>query len=163
MNITIKNININHWPLVAAIYQQGIATGMATFETEVPIWKVWNKSHLKVCRYGAWTNDVLLGWAALSAVSSRQVYRGVAELSIYVDPKYSGRGIGSKLLNLIITESEKAGYWTLQSSIFPENTASIELHKKYGFRIIGYREKIAQLHGVWHNNILMERRSKSVT
>ncbi len=163
MNITIKNINKSHWPLVAAIYQQGIATGMATFETEVPIWKDWNKSHLKVCRYGAWTNDVLLGWAALSAVSSRQVYRGVAELSIYVDPKYSGRGIGSKLLNLIITESEKAGYWTLQSGIFPENTTSIELHKKYGFRIIGYREKIAQLHGVWHNNVLMERRSKSVT
>ena len=163
MNITVKNINKDHWPLVAAIYQQGIATGMATFETELPIWKVWNKSHLKVCRYGAWTNDVLLGWAALSAVSSRQVYRGVAELSIYVDPKYSGRGIGSKLLDLIITESEKAGYWTLQSGIFPENTASIELHKKYGFRIIGYREKIAQLHGVWHNNVLMERRSKSVT
>lgn len=161
MIITVKHITPDHWPLVASIYQKGMATGMATFETEIPSWIIWNNTHLKICRYGAWSDHELLGWVALSPVSQRPVYRGVAEVSIYVDPQFARQGVGSKLFDQIILESEKAGLWTLQSGIFPENQASIALHKNKGFRIIGYREKIAQLHGRWHDNVLMERRTKT--
>ena len=163
MTLIIKHISQNDWPLIAAIYQQGIDTGLATFETHVPSWEKWDSAHLSICRYAAWSNNRLLGWAALSPVSKRSVYRGVAEVSIYIDTEFTRQGVGSKLLDLLITESEKEGYWTLQSGIFPENQASIALHIKKGFRRIGYREKIAQLHGIWHDNVLMERRSKSVT
>lgn len=159
----IKHITEKDWPLVATIYEQGIATGIATFETDVPSWEKWDATHLPRLRYAAWSENQLLGWAALAPVSNRPVYRGVAEVSIYIDSHYMRQGVGSKLLDLIIIESEKEGYWTLQSGIFPENKASISLHTKMGFRIIGYREKIAQRHERWHDNILMERRSKKVT
>ncbi len=162
MNLKIKHITQEHWPAVAAIYQKGMATGMATFETSTPNWNTWNNNHLKICRYGAWSNNELLGWIALSPVSKRPVYKGVAEVSVYVDPQYMRQGIGSILFDLIIEESENEGYWTLQSGIFPENHASIALHQNKGFRVIGYREKIGQLHGKWYSNVLMERRSKTV-
>ena len=163
MNLTLKHITQEHWPSVALIYQKGMATGMATFETEIPSWATWNNNHLNICRYGAWSKDKLLGWVALSSVSQRLVYSGVAEVSIYVDPQYARQGVGSTLFDQVIVESENEGYWTLQSGIFPENKASITLHKNKGFRTIGYREKIAQLHGIWHDNVLMERRSKKAT
>ena len=160
MNLQIKHITQEHWSAVATIYQKGMATGFATFETTMPTWSAWNKNHLNICRYGAWSNDELLGWIALSPVSKRAVYKGVAEVSIYIDPQYARQGIGSQLFDLVIRESENEGYWTLQSGIFPENLASIALHENKGFRIIGYRERIAQRHGKWYNNVLMERRSK---
>ena len=133
---------------------------MATFETEVPSWADWNAAHLQLGRFGAWYKEQLIGWIALSPVSKRHAYRGVAEVSVYIDQEFARKGVGSRLMDLLITESEKAGLWTLQSGIFPENLASINIHKKKGFRIIGYREKIAQRHGVWYDNVLMERRSK---
>ena len=151
-----------HWNKVADIYRQGIATGMATFEKEVPSWESWDKNHIKECRSIATIADRIVGWAALSNVSSRCVYGGVAEVSVYVAKAVRGKGIGEMLLRRLIDQSEEIGYWTLQSGIFPENKGSIELHQKTGFRIIGFREKIGQLDGVWKDNILMERRSKKV-
>lgn len=158
----IKNITAEHYPQVAAIYLQGLATGIATFQTEAPDWKSWDKSHLSDCRLAAFDNNQLAGWAALSPVSSRCVYAGVAEVSIYITENYRGKGVGKLLLTKLVEESEAIGLWTLQSGIFAENTASIKLHEQCGFRIIGYREKIGQRNGVWKDNIIMERRSKTV-
>jgi len=151
-----------HWKEVAAIYKQGIATGMATFEMSVPSWDSWDGNHMKECRSIAKKGDKVIGWAALSNVSSRCVYGGVAEVSVYVATENRGQGIGEILLRNLIDQSEKTGIWTLQSGIFPENKGSIELHAKAGFRKIGYRERIGQLEGEWRDNILMERRSKKV-
>jgi phosphinothricin acetyltransferase len=151
-----------HWEEVADIYKQGIATGMATFERNVPSWESWDGNHMKECRSIVKKADKVIGWAALSNVSSRCVYGGVAEVSVYVATANRGQGIGEILLRNLIDQSEKTGIWTLQSGIFPENTGSIDLHAKAGFRKIGYREKIGQLEGVWKDNILMERRSKKV-
>jgi len=162
LKLKIKHINTEDWPAIANIYNQGIDTGVATFETEVPTWKQWDASHIKSCRLAAWIDNQLIGWAALSAVSSRCVYGGVAEVSVYVDTDSNGKGIGSILLKNLINESEKEGLWTLQSGIFPQNIASIKLHEKLGFRKIGYREKVGKLHGIWYDNILMERRSKII-
>jgi phosphinothricin acetyltransferase len=162
LKLKIKHINTEDWPAIANIYNQGIDTGVATFETEVPTWKQWDASHIKSCRLAAWIDKQLIGWAALSAVSSRCVYGGVAEVSVYVDTDSNGKGIGSILLKNLINESEKEGLWTLQSGIFPQNIASIKLHEKLGFRKIGYREKVGKLHGIWYDNILMERRSKII-
>jgi phosphinothricin acetyltransferase len=150
------------WSAVAEIYKEGIATGMATFETEIPSWKQWDENHLDSCRWVATNQGKILGWAALSGVSSRCVYGGVAEVSVYVAAMARGNKVGEQLLKKLITDSEKQGYWTLQSGIFPENLASIKLHEKLGFRKIGYREKIGQLAGVWLDNILMEKRSKTI-
>lgn len=147
---------------VMAIYQQGINTGLATFEKEVTTWESWNKSHIQACRLAIVDDSMMAGWAALTAVSGRCVYAGVAELSIYIAQQYRNLGVGTKLLNELITQSEEAGFWTLQSGIFADNTASIELHKKCGFRVVGFREKIGQLNGIWKDTILMERRSKTV-
>lgn len=145
---------------VLAIYQLGIDTGQATFETAAPEWEHWDENHLKMCRLAArLPNQRLAGWAALSAVSKRIVYAGVAEVSVYVHPEYQRRGVGGRLLEELIRRSEEAGFWTLQSSIFPENTASIHLHLKHGFRQVGTREKIAKLRGVWRDTVLLERRS----
>ena len=160
--LEIRKMIVSDWAAVAEIYKEGIATGMATFETEIPSWELWDKNHIVSCRLVAVNGDYMLGWAALSEVSSRCVYGGVAEVSVYVGNKARGHGIGESLLGQLIVESEKQGYWTLQSGIFPENLASINLHKKLGFRKIGYREKIAQLDGVWKDNILMEKRSKNI-
>lgn len=162
MIIEIKNISPEDWPEVAKIYKQGIATQIATFETEVPTWERWDASHLQSCRLGAWFENQLLGWAALSPVSSRCVYGGVAEVSVYVAANFGKKGIGGRLLKDLIAESEKCGFWTLQSGIFPQNLASIKLHEKLGFRNIGFREKIGKLNGIWYDNVLMERRSKSI-
>ena len=150
------------WPSVSEIYAQGIATGYATFETEVPEFDEWNKAHLEHCRFIAEHSGDIAGWAALSPVSGRCVYGGVGEVSVYVASAHHGLGIGRKLMKHLILESEKQGLWTLQSGIFPENTASIKLHEKSGFRKIGYRERVGQLHGIWKDNLLFERRSKLV-
>jgi L-amino acid N-acyltransferase YncA len=158
----IKPIQESDYFAIAKIYLQGIATGHATFQTEAPEWDAWNKSHLSFCRLAAFEGAEMLGWAALSPVSSRFVYGGVAEVSIYVASSARGKGIGKILFAQLIKESEENGLWTLQSGIFPENISSIKLHEEMGFRKIGYREKIGNMNGLWRDNVIMERRSKIV-
>ena len=166
----------DHWEAVRAIYAEGIATGNATFETELPDWEKWNSSHRNDCRLVA--IDALdeeeaehliplgkltvLGWAALSPVSPRRVYRGVAEVSVYVAAAARGRGIGKVLLEALVQESKENGVWTLQAGIFPENTASIKLHKSCGFREVGTRRRIGKLGDTWRDVVLLERRSTKV-
>jgi L-amino acid N-acyltransferase YncA len=151
-----------HWDAVKAIYLQGIATGQATFQTEAPSWEYWDKGHLPQLRYIYLLDDIVAGWAALSPVSGRCVYAGVAEVSVYIHEDYRGKGIGKALLQTLIYESEAQGLWMLQSGIFPENLASVALHEKLGFRQVGYREKIGQMGGIWRDTVLLERRSKIV-
>lgn len=158
----IRILEAIDWPSVKKIYEQGIATGNATFQTEAPSWEDWNKSHLKDCRFVLESNKQILGWAALSPVSSRCVYAGVAEVSVYVNPTLSGNGYGSILLNALIMESEKQGLWTLQSGVFRENIGSIRMHEKAGFREVGYREKIGKMNGTWRDTILLERRNQNI-
>lgn len=148
------------WPAVREIYAQGIATGNATFATETPDWGQWDIDHIDRCRYVARRVQEVLGWAALSRVSRRVVYAGVAEVSIYIAQQARGQRIGFQLLQALVEGSEEAGFWTLQAGIFAENTASIRLHERCGFRMVGRRERIAQLHGNWRDTILMERRSE---
>ena len=162
MNIEIRKMNPKDWQAVSSIYKIGINTGNATFETDAPTWQRWDATHVPTCRLIATIDNDIAGWAALSPVSSRCVYGGVAEVSVYVDIAQGGKGIGSKLLESLIHESERAGYWTLQSGIFPENISSLKIHKKLGFREIGYREKIGKMGGVWRDNIILERRSKTI-
>jgi phosphinothricin acetyltransferase len=150
------------WPAVQAIYCEGLATGNATFETQAPEWEAWDSGHRPDCRLVARRDGQVAGWAALSPVSRRQVYAGVAEVSIYLAASARGQGLGKALLRALIEESERAGVWTLQASIFPENEASVQLHKICGFREVGYRERISQLHGVWRNTVILERRSQVV-
>ena len=157
-----REMQSSDWNAVAKIYAEGIATGYATFEKNIPTYESWNNAHLPICRLVAVKNSNVMGWAALSPVSSRCVYGGVAEVSIYVSEKYKGHGVGSMLINKLISQSEDKGFWTLQSGIFPENESSIALHKKAGFRYIGRRENVGQLNGIWKDNLLFERRSKSV-
>ena len=152
----------SEWEQVRAIYVEGLREGNSTFETQAPSWEAWDEAHLKSPRLVMRADDKVLGWAALSPVSRRSVYSGVAELTIYVTESERGKGIGRALLEQLIEESEQAGIWTLQASIFPENVASIELHLKCGFREVGRRESIAKLNGVWRDTILFERRSKRV-
>jgi len=147
------------WAAVARIYQQGIDTGDATFEAEVPSWESWDERHLPVGRLVARGNGDVLGWAALSGVSERCVYRGVAEVSVYVAAEARGRGIGRALLEKLVEASEAAGLWTLQAGIFPENRASLRLHEICGFRRVGIRERLGQLAGRWRDVVLLERRS----
>jgi len=158
----IVAINQSHYPEISAIYKQGIDTGNATFEESVPSWENWNESKLPHSRLVAFENSVVIGWAALSKVSDRCVYGGVAEVSVYVSESQRNKGIGRILMERLIKDSESNGIWTLQSGMFPENKATIALHQLFGFRIIGYREKIGKLSGVWRDSILMERRSKIV-
>ena len=148
-----------HWEAVRKIYAQGIATGNATFETLVPEWAEREARHLTACRLIAQSGNEIVGWAALSAVSSRQVYRGVADVSVYIAESARGQGIGSALLAALIAESERNGVWTLQAGILAENAVSIHLHEKAGFRTVGRRERIACLDGRWRDTVLMERRS----
>ena len=157
--VEIQQMKDADWLAVANIYRQGIETGVATFETSVPEWKQWNENHIESCRLIAMLDGKTVGWAALSAVSSRCVYGGVAEVSVYVSTDARGKRIGADLLETLIDQSEAQGYWSLQSGIFPENIASIKLHENQGFRKIGYRERIGQLDGDWKDNILMEKRS----
>jgi phosphinothricin acetyltransferase len=159
MAILIAPMQAEDWPAVEAIYQEGIATGNATFETESPGWEKWNANHYEHSRLVARTGDDVIGWAALSRVSTRRVYAGVAEVSIYVAASARGKGTGKALLQALIEQSEQNGIWTLQAGIFPENSGSIALHKSCGFREVGLREKIARLAGIWRNVVLLERRS----
>jgi phosphinothricin acetyltransferase len=161
--VTIRPMLPKDWDAVRDIYQEGIRTGNATFETEVPDWEKWNRSHLPDCRLLACTITEVAGWAALSPISAREVYRGVAEVSIYVAERVRGNGIGSQLLAALITASEEHGIWTLQAGIFPENVASVALHERHGFRIVGTRERIGCLKGCWRDVALMERRSTSAS
>ena len=155
-------MNPQDWQAVSKIYKIGIKTGNATFEIDVPSWDDWNNAHIQSCRLIATMGNTIVGWAALSPVSSRCIYGGVAEVSVYIDIAHGGKGIGSKLLENLIHESEKAGFWTLQSGIFPENSASIKIHKNLGFREIGYREKIGKMDAIWRDNIILEKRSKTI-
>ena len=152
-------MNARDWPAVREIYLEGIRTGNATFEKTAPEWEKWNASHLPSCRFVARSEVDLLGWAALSPVSGRCVYAGVAEVSVYVAERARGQGIGLKLLTSLVEASEQADIWTLQAGIFPENVASIEVHQRCGFRIVGIREKIGCMDGRWRDVVLMERRS----
>ncbi|MDQ3012355.1 MAG: N-acetyltransferase family protein [Acidobacteriota bacterium] len=162
MNYAIDSMQTKDWPQVRAIYQEGIATGQATFETNAPDWDQWNAGHLPVCRLVARDREKIMGWAALSSVSRRQAYSGVAEASIYVAAEARRQGLGVRLMVELIAASEANGIWTLQSSIFPENQASVALHLKYGFREVGKRQRIAKLQGHWRNTVLLERRSQIV-
>ena len=144
---------------VLEIYRMGLDTRNATFETNVPTWEEWNSKHLTHSRFVAEEDGLVTGWAALSPFSSREAYRGVAELSIYVATGFRGRKIGSDLIEQIIISSEHNGIWTLFSSVFPENEATLKLHNKFGFREIGRRERIARLDGIWRDTTLLERRS----
>jgi len=162
MDIRLRTMTKNDWPSVAEIYRQGIETGNATFETEIPAWEKWNAGHLPGCRIVATIDDSVIAWAALSPVSGRCVYAGVAEVSVYVADKFQGLKIGTKLLERIISESERGGIWTLQAGIFPENKASIKMHENLGFRIVGFRELIGKMEGIWRDTLLLERRSKVV-
>jgi len=159
---SIDYMQPDDWSAVRSIYLEGIRTGNATFETDAPEWSKWDSVHLPCCRLVERNGGAIVGWAALSPVSRRAVYAGVAEVSVYVTGSQQGKGTGSRLLRRLICESETEGIWTLQAGIFPENVASIDLHKKFGFREVGRREKIGQLNGVWRDVVLMERRSKEL-
>jgi L-amino acid N-acyltransferase YncA len=160
--LAIEKMKPENWEAVRSIYREGLATENATFEMNAPEWKDWDQNHLRHCRLVVKRKDQIVGWAALSPVSSRSVYRGVAEISIYIAATARGLGIGKALLHTLIEEAERTGIWTLQAGIFPENAASIALHKACGFREVGVRERIGQMKGVWRDVILMERRSKVV-
>lgn len=164
MEILVRPFATEDWEFVLAIYVDGIATGQATFETAPPSWERWDSGHLSFGRLVAISDDDgrPRGWAALSPVSARSVYRGVAEVSVYVSRHSRGLGVGRALLNQIIVESEKNGVWSIQASIFPENGASIALHQNCGFREVGTRERVARLNGIWRDTVLLERRSKLV-
>jgi len=157
--IEIAALKDSDWPVVRSIYLEGIATGNATFETSAPEWEKWDAGHLSTCRFVARSGNEILGWAALTPVSSRCVYAGVAEVSVYVAERARGKKIGASLLRVLIEASEAEGIWTLQAGIFPENTASLTLHQAAGFRSVGRREKIGKLHGQWRDTLLLERRS----
>lgn len=161
-NCEIAQMLSADWPVVRAIYGEGIATGNATFETELPEWPKWDSSHRRDCRLVARKAERIVGWAALSPVSGRSVYSGVAEVSIYVAVSARGCGVGKALLKALIEESESHGVWALQAGIFPENVASVKLHKSCGFREVGVRRRIGKLHDAWRDVLLLERRS-SVT
>jgi L-amino acid N-acyltransferase YncA len=148
-----------HWSAVRSIYSQGIATGNATFQHAAPEWNDWDDGHLRVCRIVARAGREIIGWAALSPVSKRPVYAGVAEVSVYVAQAARGCGIGAKLMARLVADSEADGIWTLQAGIFAENTASISLHAKAGFRVVGTRVRLGWLNGRWRDVVLMERRS----
>jgi L-amino acid N-acyltransferase YncA len=162
MEYIIKEMRPDHWDQVRQIYLEGIVTGNATFETQAPDWEKWDAGHLKDCRLVAQSGEIILGWTALSPFSSREVYRGVASVSIYIGEKYRGSGVGKALLRELIKCSEQKGYWTLQASVFAKNFASLKLHQEAGFRVVGVREKIGSLNGIWHDTILLERRSHVV-
>lgn len=158
----IRNMESTDWSQVSQIYKEGIDTGYATFETSIPSYADWNIAHVDSCRFVAENDGEILGWAALSPVSGRCVYGGVAEVSVYVGKNSRGKGVGKALMEILIHTSETEGFWTLQAGIFPENQGSISLHEKMGFRFLGRREKIGKLKGIWYDNLLFERRSKKV-
>lgn len=162
MNFLITAMQNWHWEMVRAIYEEGIASGNATFETKAPEWAVWNSAHLNNCRFVAEGEKEIVGWAALSPVSGRCVYAGVAEVSVYVSRRAQGQGVGRKLLHALVASSEGEGIWTLQAGIFPENLASLAIHKHCGFREVGRRERLGKMNGLWRDVLLLERRSRVV-
>ncbi len=180
-SIHIRALLPEHWPAVKSIYEQGIATGDATFQTVAPDWDEWDRSHLGHSRLvaldsatggtaqgvppggaaeGIPPGGAVMGWVALTPVSGRCVYAGVAEISVYIDPRYRGMGVGTALMQAVISDSEANGIWTLQAGIFPENTASIRLHENVGFRRVGFRERIGKMDGRWRDTIFFEKRSE---
>ncbi len=160
--MNIERLTEKHWPEVKAIYVDGIATGNANFSHNIPDWDAWDKTHVKNCRLVAIEDGRALGWAALTAISDHCVFAGVAEVSVYIAEGSRGKGIGKKLLSELVTLSEENNFWTLEARIFTENLASIKIHEENGFRIIGSRERIGQMNGVWRDTLLLERRSVNV-
>jgi phosphinothricin acetyltransferase len=160
--ISMEEMQPEHWQEVRAIYEDGIKTGNATFELSAPEWKAWDEAHLQYCRFIAVEGDKILGWSALSPVSGRCVYAGVAEVSVYVSTNARGKGLGKMLLEKLIEGSEANNLWTLQASIFPENVSSIKIHQHCGFRVIGKRERIGKINSIWRDTLLLERRSNKV-
>ncbi len=158
--IELRDLRRRDWPAVSAIYEEGIAAGDATFETRVPTWAEWDAAHLDDHRLVAYQGNSIVGWAALSSVSSRCVYAGVAEDSVYVAAAARGHGAGTELLRALVAGSEAAGIWTIQAGVFPENRPSLKLHHGCGFRTVGLRERIGKHEGVWRDVLLLERRSR---
>ena len=159
--MTVRDLQPHDWPAVRAIYEDGIRSGDATFETETPSWEGWDAAHTEL-RLVAEREGSVVGWAALSPVSSRCCYEGVGEVSVYVADSARGTGVGRELLDELVARSEQAGYWTLTAGVFPENEPSLGLHRACGFREIGVRERLGQLDGVWRDVVLLERRSAVV-
>lgn len=158
--VMIREMTKNDWDRVSAIYMQGILSGRSTFNTECPSYEEWDAGHIKECRYVYEKEGEVLGWISISPTSGRRVYRGCVEMSVYVDENYRGKGIGTKLIKKLISEAIDAGYWSIYSAIISINKASISVHKKCGFREIGYRERIAKdRFGNWQNTTLMEYRA----
>jgi phosphinothricin acetyltransferase len=162
MSFLIDQMRPPDWDEVREIYLQGIAGGQATFETEAPHWEDWDANHLAFARMVAREDEQLIGWAALSPISARRAYAGVAETSVYVASDKRGTGVGRMLLQALVSESERHGIWTLQAVMFPENQASVALHRTCGFREIGRRDRISKLNGVWRDTVLLERRSRRI-
>jgi phosphinothricin acetyltransferase len=158
----IREMTREDWPRVEAIYVQGIETGLATFETGSPGWDAWDAEHLSTCRWVAVEDGRVVGWAGLAPVSDRCVYGGVAEVSVYVDDGWRGRGLGTVLLQRLIESSEEEGIWTLQAGIFPENVGSVRIHEKLGFKALGVRERLGKLGDEWRDVLFLERRSRRV-
>ena len=159
----VRDLRPGDWLEVARIYEEGIATGNATFETEVPSWEAWDAAHLTEHRFVAVGDGRVVGWIALASVSARACYAGVAEVSAYVAADTRGKGVGCELLAALISSSEQGGIWTLQTGVFPENEASLGLLGRFGFRVVGTHERIGRLQGVWRDVVLVERRSEVVT
>ena len=162
MDFVIEPMTTEDWEQVRDIYEEGIRSGNATFETSAPDWEQWDKAHLPFCRLVARCAGAVVGWAAVTPVSARKAYAGVAEVSLYVSEKAQGKGVGTALQEELTRQSEAHGIWTLQGVVFAENTASLALLKKSGFREVGRRERIGKLDGLWRDTILLERRSPVV-
>ncbi len=161
-NATITVLDRGRWAEVARVYAEGIATGNATFETEVPSWDRWDGGHLAVHRFVALRDGSVVGWVAAGAVSDRCVYAGVVEHSVYVAARERGQGIGAMLLERLVASTEAAGIWTIQTGIFPENEASLRLHERAGFRVVGRRERLGKHLGLWRDVVMLERRSSTI-
>jgi L-amino acid N-acyltransferase YncA len=161
--VVVRGLRAEDWPEVARIFREGIETGNATFETEVPSWEEWDASHLAPHRFVAERDGRVVGWVALLPVSSRECYSGVAEVSAYVSEEARSQGVGRVLLTAAIESAERGGIWTLQTSVFPENEASLRLLRRFGFREVGRRERIGRLHGIWRDTVLVERRSEVIS
>ena len=159
---TIEALRPEHWPAVAHVYEEGIETRNATFETDVPTWDAWDSSHLPEHRFVALREGEVVGWVAVSAVSSRCVYAGVVENSVYVAESARGHGVGRSLLEALIASTEAAGIWTIQAGMFPENEGSVRLHQALGFEEVGTHKRLGKLDGVWRDVLMLERRSPTV-
>jgi phosphinothricin acetyltransferase len=158
----VRELREEDWPAVREIFEQGIATKNATFETEAPSWGAWNRTQLDGHRYVAVEQGRVVGWVAAHPVSLRPCYRGVVEHSVYVDDRFQGRGIGRVLLERLVESTEADGIWTIQTGVFPENEASLKLHERCGFRVVGTQERLGKLDGVWRDVVVIERRSEVI-